>query len=70
MKCCKALLGDVLQFLADVVVVCRSLNLECKTSIVWCACWHEDCRCAESCLVSPYFYNFVIPFIARVLCRS
>jgi len=38
MKCCKALFDDALQFLADVVVVCRSLNLESKTCIVWCAC--------------------------------
>lgn len=38
MECCKSLFDDALQFLADVVVVCGYLNLECKTSIVWCAC--------------------------------
>lgn len=38
MRCCTDLFGDALQFLADVVVVCRSLHLQYKTLIVWCAC--------------------------------
>ena len=28
------------------------------------------CTCAENGLVTPFFYNFVIPFIARALFRS